>query len=182
LARAVTLAEQGAMARFEAVQVEYNLTERTVERELVPMSEHLGLSILAWGPLAGGLLSGKYQTKSSDGEPRRLSEGDRRLTERNLAIATGAARVAEKLNVAPAVVALAWLRARAARPIPILGVRTVGQLEALLGCLRVELPPEALEQLDRASALAPGYPHEFLERIRETYAARLAWPREEASR
>jgi aryl-alcohol dehydrogenase-like predicted oxidoreductase len=173
VARAATLAETSRRIRFAAIQVEYNLVERTVERELLPMSEHLGLSVLAWGPLAGGLLAGKYiPGGASSGDPQRLAPDDRRLTERNLSIASEVAFLANELDAAPATVALTWLRARTTRPTPILGARTAAQLDQLLGSLDLELPDAAIERLDRLSAVPLGYPHEFLARVRSAYAPR----------
>lgn len=171
VARANSLAEAQARVPFAAIQVEYSLVERTVERELLPMSRHLGITTLAWGPLAGGLLSGKYLPEQEDpSEHRRLDTGDRRLTDHNLAIAAEVAKVATEIETTPAVVALAWLRAQPARPIPILGSRTAAQLEELLGCLDLDLPDDASRRLDAASAVPLGYPHDFLDRIRTAYA------------
>jgi aryl-alcohol dehydrogenase-like predicted oxidoreductase len=172
VARATTLAEAAGRARFAAIQIEYNLAERTVERELLPMSRHLGLGVLAWGPLGGGLLTGKYlpEHDHSD-ELGRLAADDRRLTQRNLEIAAEAAKVARELDTIAAVVSLAWLREQPARPIPILGVRTARQLDDLLGCLDLQLPEAALDRLDHASAVPKGYPHDFLARIRAAYTA-----------
>jgi aryl-alcohol dehydrogenase-like predicted oxidoreductase len=172
VARAATLAEARGRARCAAIQVEYNLTERSAERELVPMSRDLGMSVLAWGPLAGGLLSGKYLPGTDRaGAPRRLAPGDHRLTERNRAIASEVARLAAEAGATPAAVALAWLRLQPARAIPIVGARTATQLDDLLGCLALDLPDDALACLERASAIPLGYPHEFLARVRAAYAA-----------
>jgi aryl-alcohol dehydrogenase-like predicted oxidoreductase len=178
VARAVTLAEASGRSRFAAIQVEYNLTERSAERELLPMSQHLGLSVLGWGPLAGGLLTGKYLPGDTQAHAAsRLAADDRRLTERNFSIAAEVTRVASELDTTPAAVALAWLRARGTPPIPILGARTAEQLDQLLGCLELELPEAAIKRLDRSSAVQLGYPHDFLVRIRAAYAP----PRESVS-
>jgi aryl-alcohol dehydrogenase-like predicted oxidoreductase len=163
VARAVTLADAQQLQRFDAIQVEYSLVERTVERELIPMSSELGLSVLAWGPLAGGLLTGKYL---NGGEGGRLGRDDRRLSERNLEIARELTAAAAALDATPAAVALAWLRGRAASPIPVVGARTAAQLEELLACLELRLPDDVIARLDSVSAVALGYPHELLERLR----------------
>jgi aryl-alcohol dehydrogenase-like predicted oxidoreductase len=174
VARANTLAEAAGRSPFAAIQVEYNVAERTVERELLPMSRALGLGVLAWGPLAGGLLTGKYIPRGdADSGPRRLAPGDRRLSERNHSIAREVAQIANELDTTPAVVALAWLRAQPDRPIAILGARSPGQLEELLGCLELQLPQAALDRLDDAGAVSLGYPHDFLARIRAAYDVRL---------
>lgn len=171
VARATTLAEASGRTRFAAIQVEYNLTERTPERELLPMAQHLQLSVLAWGPLAGGALTGKYLPRLTPlNEPGRLPMDDRRLTERNRSIAAEVAETAAELDATPAAVALAWLRSRGTRPTPVLGARTAAQLEELLECLELDLPQAASERLDRASTVPLGYPHDFLARIRTRYA------------
>src|SRR6267142_4128792 len=86
ISRANTLAELRGWTSFVGLQIEYNLIERTPERELLPMADALGLSITAWSPLASGLLSGKY-AGGSNGE-HRLSKTPsfQKLSERNLAI------------------------------------------------------------------------------------------------
>jgi aryl-alcohol dehydrogenase-like predicted oxidoreductase len=163
VARAVTLSEARNLERFAAIQVEYNLVERTVERELIPMSGELDLSVLAWGPLAGGLLTGKYV---EGGEGGRLDVNHRRLNERNLAVARELVGASAELDASPAAVALAWLRARRAAPIPVMGARTASQLEQLLACVDLRLPAEVVERLDSVSAVTMGYPHELLARLR----------------
>jgi aryl-alcohol dehydrogenase-like predicted oxidoreductase len=170
VARADALAETRGMARPAAIQVEYSLAERAVERELAPMSRELGMGLIAWGPLAGGVLTGKYLGERASGDPRRLASGDRRLSRRNLAIAAEAVRIADEHGTSPAAVALAWLMARPARPLPVLGVRTADQLEEQLAAVRLQLPEADMAALDEASALELGYPHDFLARIRTSYA------------
>src|SRR4051794_12852730 len=102
---AVSEANMLARARgwtpFSAIQIEYSLVERTVERELTPLARRRDLGVLAWGPLGGGLLTGKYAGAEGvrEGEQGRLGEGDRRLTEPNLEIARAVAGVAEALDV-----------------------------------------------------------------------------------
>ena len=163
VARAVTLADAHQLQRFDAIQVEYSLVERTVERELIPMSSELGLTVLAWGPLAGGLLTGKYL---EGGEGGRLGRDDRRLSERNLEVARELTAAAAALDASPAAVALAWLLARRRAPIPVMGARTAAQLEQLLACVDLRLPAEVVERLDGVSAVTMGYPHELLARLR----------------
>src|SRR5207248_25742 len=96
VAEANTLARERGWTPFSAIQVEYSLAERTVERELIPMAKALRLGVLAWGPLAGGLLTGKYAGVEGvrEGEDGRLEQGDRRLTEQSLRIAGEVAEIA----------------------------------------------------------------------------------------
>ena len=173
VAQANTLAELRGWTPFAGLQIEYSLVERTVERELIPMAGALDLTVAAWGPLAGGLLTGKYAGGGEGGLPEgeaRLTEGDRRLTERNHAIVAAVTDVAADADASPAQVALAWLLARReARVVPIVGARTADQLTESLGCLEVELTDDQLARLDEASRVDLGFPYEFLARLAERY-------------
>ena len=157
VAQMQTLAATRGWSTFAGLQVEYSLVQREVERELVPMARGLGLSVLAWGPLGAGVLSGKYAGPTPQAGERRLADVD----PGRLAIAKAVADVAGDLGLSSPVVALAWLRAQAG-VIPILGARTSQQLADNLGCLDVSLPPDALARLDQASHVARGFPHDFL--------------------
>jgi Aldo/keto reductase family len=152
-----TLATSRGWSPFIGLQVEYSLVQREVERELVPMAHGLGLSILAWGPLGAGVLSGKYASHTTASGDRRLSDVD----PGRLAIADAVATVAANLDLSSAQVALGWLRAQAG-VIPILGARTSEQLAHNLSCVDITLPGDALARLDEASRTARGFPHDFL--------------------
>jgi aryl-alcohol dehydrogenase-like predicted oxidoreductase len=167
VAQANTLAEQRGWTPFVGLQIEYSLAERTVERDLTPMAQALGLAVLAWGPLAGGLLTGKY----ADGGRGRLEEGDRRLTERNHAIAAAVGELAREVRAPPAQVALAWLRRRPGTVIPIVGARSADQLQESLGYLELELSDDQLARLDEASRVELGFPHDFLQQMARRYRA-----------
>ena len=95
VARANTLAELRGWTQFVGLQIEYNLIERTPERELLPMAEALGLTVTPWSPLASGWLTGKYAGKSK--EEKRLDKTPQfaRRTERNVAIAKTVVKVAK---------------------------------------------------------------------------------------
>jgi aryl-alcohol dehydrogenase-like predicted oxidoreductase len=172
VAQANTLAALRGWTQFVGLQIEYSLVERTVERELIPMAAAFDLPVLAWGPLAGGLLTGKYAggAAGAGASPRRLEEGDRRLTDRNHAIAATVIEVASDAGVEPSQAAIAWLLARrAATVVPIVGARTPEQLASSLAAAEVELSDEHMARLDEASAVDMGFPHEFLERIAARY-------------
>jgi aryl-alcohol dehydrogenase-like predicted oxidoreductase len=163
VSNANAIAALRGLSRFTAIQIEYSLLERTVERELLPMANYFGLGVLAWSPLAGGVLSGKY-TRGGDRDTQRemFNKGSGRLDERSLGVARAVDAVADELGKTSAEVALAWTRSRKGQVIPILGARKIGQIEECLGCLDVTLPPEALAKLDEASRIALGFPHDFL--------------------
>jgi aryl-alcohol dehydrogenase-like predicted oxidoreductase len=156
VAQLQTLAAARGWSPFAALQVEYSLVQREVERELIPMARGLGLGVLAWGPLGAGVLSGKYADQAPPGQ-RRLDG----VEPGRLAVAQEVADVARELGLSSSVVALAWLRTQGG-VIPILGARTAQQLGDNLACLDAELPPEALARLDAASHVARGFPHDFL--------------------
>ena len=161
IARANTMAELRGWTPFTALQVEWSLIERTVERELVPMAKELGLGITPWGPLAGGVLTGKY-TKGDGSDTKRAggNEASGRLTERALSIARAVDAVADAVGRSPAQVALAWVRAKGA--IPIVGSRHAGQLRDTLACVDLTLGAEHLAELDAASAIDHGFPTDFM--------------------
>jgi len=163
VAQANTLAQLRGWTAFAGLQVEYSLVERTPERELLPMAKAFDLALTPWAPLGAGILTGKYlDRKETDG---RLTGQSSKMNERNLRIARTVVEVASKLGASPAQVAINWTRqGREQVVIPIVGARTLQQLEDSLGCLHVQLPEEALQQLDAASAVAMGFPHEFLQR------------------
>ena len=112
VARANMLAELRGWTQFVGLQIEYNLIERTPERELLPMAGALGLTVTPWSPLASGWLTGKYVGKAK--EERRLDKTPAfaRRTERNEAIARTVVKVAKAAGKSPAQVALNWFARR----------------------------------------------------------------------
>ncbi len=180
VARANTLAELRGWTQFVGLQIEYSLLERTPERELLPMAQELGLTVTAWSPLAGGVLTGKYLNETEDAKDARYASemmqsfmGDR---ERGNRIAREIKAVSEELGKSAAQVALAWLRYRDRSIIPIIGTRKLAQLEDNLASLNVELGAEQLSRLDEASRIELGFPHDFysLEMVRNFVYAGLA--------
>src|SRR5690606_2095739 len=97
-----------------AIQVEYSLIERTPERDLIPMAQHGGLSVLAWSPLGAGVLTGKYTREGIENDSKRKAANEQRgrLSERNLQIAKTVDAVADELGVTSAQVAAAWVLAQ----------------------------------------------------------------------
>ncbi len=175
VSRAVTLAEACGQTPFCALQIPYSLTERTVERELLPAASALDLGVVTWAPMGGGLLTGRYGTdrvRPADTRIARIGGAyeQRSLSERNLAIADAVNSVADRRGASASQVALAWVRAQQARGviIPIVGVRTDQQLADNLAAVDIELEPTELEALDDASRVTLDFPHDF-------GAARLAY-------
>lgn len=159
IARSNTIAELRGWSAFVALQIEYSLAQRTPERDLIPMAQHLGLSTMGWAPLGGGVLTGKYLAGGSG----RLWENNPRRNARNESLAQVVSEAASALGVSGSQVALAWIREQPGGVIPILGVRSPEQLRDNLGCLAVTLPEEWKKKLDAASAIDLGFPHDVLQ-------------------
>ncbi|WP_145539678.1 aldo/keto reductase [Yersinia kristensenii] len=162
IARADTLAELRGWSRIAGIQVEYSLVQRTAERELLPMAEALGLAATLWSPLGGGLLTGKYR-HSNEGRLLGLA-GKLVHTEQDTALLDEVIAVSQEHHVQPLHVAIAWLRYKAANSptslIPILGSRTLAQLNDTLAALDVTLSDEQVARLDKVSAITLGTPHD----------------------
>jgi aryl-alcohol dehydrogenase-like predicted oxidoreductase len=159
---AATLAELRGWAPIVGVQTEYSLVERTADRELMPMAEALGLAVNLWSPLAGGLLTGKYRT----GGEGRATDPSRFVvpeTGQKTAVMDEVLKIADETGAKAAQVSMAWLRERgersAATIIPIVGPRTLAQLDDYLGALDVTLTDEQYTRLDEVSAVDLGMPH-----------------------
>lgn len=164
VAQANTLAAFRGWSPFVAEQVPYSLVERTVERELLPVADALGLAVTAWAPTGGGVLTGKYTRgpSTTPEDSRRAAANQGRLTERTVEIATEVDRIADDLGATSAQIALAWVRRRGERIIPIVGVRTLGQMQDVLGSVDLELAAEQLARLDKVSRIELGFPSDFL--------------------
>jgi aryl-alcohol dehydrogenase-like predicted oxidoreductase len=155
VAQALTLADLGGWSRFAGLQLPYSLVEGSVERELLPMAQALELTVTAWSPLGGGLLTGRYgsdRQRPDDTRVAALSQSS--LTDRNLAIADAVNAVAAERGASPAQVAIAWVRAQQARAVivPMLGARRRAPLEDTLGALELELTPRSWHAWRRSAA------------------------------
>ncbi len=135
-------------------QEEYSLLNREVEREVIPAAAASGLGLLAYSPLAGGVLTGKYRSGTpadSRGAGRLSTAVERYLDERGRAIVEAVARAADGLDWTPMQVALVWLRDRPPVTAPIVGARTGVQLKAALTTEDLTLPDAIVAALDDVS-------------------------------
>ncbi|NAZ84697.1 aldo/keto reductase [Kineococcus indalonis] len=179
VARLQTIADLRGWAPLVALQLEYNLIERTGERDLLPMARELGMGTVLWSPLAGGVLTGKYSradlaASSPGASPVSSSpvkgESIRKsfnvalggVTERSLAIADVVKEVAAEINRTPAQVGLAWTLQNPGVTAPVVGARTIAQLQENLGALEVDLSAGQVARLDEVSAIDLGFPHAML--------------------
>ena len=171
-ARAQTLAERHGSERVAALQLEYSLAERNIEREHVPAALELGAAITPWSPLAGGLLTGKYRREGAHtkGEGRAhalLASGnpvaDKFLQDRPWAILEQLVAVAKLVERSPAQVALNWVATRPGVGSTIIGASRIEQLEENLRALDFELPEELASRLELASRPELIHPYVFFE-------------------
>lgn len=160
IATAATTAGLRGWSPITAIEVEYSLLQRTTERELLPMADGLGLGVLGYSPLAGGLLTGKYRR----GETGRATDFKASIShedmDKNAATLDALLAVAEELGVPPGQAAIAWVIAKGV--FPIIGPRTPAQLDDNLAAAALKFSPEQIRRLDEASAVPQGYPHELL--------------------
>lgn len=163
VAQANTLAQCHGWTPFVALQVEYSLIQRTPERDLLPMAKAFDLAVTPWSPLAGGVLTGKYNKRNGNSEQGRIETTGGNISERQLAIADVVSQVAQEIGRTPSQVAIAWLRAQSGVVIPILGARKESQIKDNLACLDISLSPEHLQRLNEVSQIELGFPHDFLQ-------------------
>lgn len=163
--KAIAYAEAHGLARFQSAQMYYSIAGRDIEREVVPLAQSEGVAILPWSPLAGGLLSGKFDPDRPNPEGARRSQFDFPPVnrERLPAVLRALREVASEAGVSVARVALAWQLHRPYVTSVIIGAKTREQLVDNLAATEVRLTPEQVERLDAASALPLEYPGWMIE-------------------
>jgi aryl-alcohol dehydrogenase-like predicted oxidoreductase len=174
LMKALAVSDANGWARFIAAQYQYSLIERDIEDEFIDLCLSEGVGITSWGPLGGGFLSGKYR---ADQRPKNPEEGRlatspdqdeeawaRRATDQNWQILETIAQIISNHPSATySQVALSWLLTQPAVDSIVLGVRTLEQLQDNLRAAELHLTEAQLDNLDKASTAAKGYPYRFLE-------------------
>jgi aryl-alcohol dehydrogenase-like predicted oxidoreductase len=168
LAKALGLAALHGWEPFVSLQPEYSLITRDIERELIPLCTEEGLAVLPWSPLAGGILTGKYQRDAEfpsgtrGGEVANPIEFTYRLDDRAWRVVDAVGKVAAELERSASQVALNWVMHRHGVTAPIIGARTLAQLHDNLGVADWRLDAEHRRMLGEASAFRLGYPYEFI--------------------
>ena len=158
IARAATIAELRGSLPLAGIQVEYSLAERTTEQELLPAAGGLGLGVVGWSPMGGGMLTGKYRS----GEKGHLENFGGRIFQaensaQRTAILDAVIAVAQEAGVTPGEIAIAWVAAKGV--LPIIGPRTLEQAKENLRSVEVRLNPAQLARLDAASAIPAVFPY-----------------------
>ena len=168
-ARAHTFAEQQGFERPVALQLEYSLVERNIEREHITAARELGMGICPWSPLASGFLTGKYTKQgptSSQGSRLDVVKDSinpvfRKFTERNFQIVQTVQEVAQKLGRSAAEIALNWVVTQPGVTSTIIGATKLKQLEANVTSISFIIPPELRQQLDEVSRIEETHPYMF---------------------
>lgn len=171
LQKAIMLAGASRLSAVACLQLEYSLLVRSPEWELLPQCQEEGVGTLAWSPLAGGWLSGKYHRGQPLPSDSRAGKGDRwddaaeqRGGERTYDIIDVLRRIAQETAHTPAQVALVWMLQRRRVTSALIGARTPAQLEDNLRAGELHLSAAQLDDLDRVSRLELPYPYSFIER------------------
>ncbi|MGE5221716.1 MAG: aldo/keto reductase [Omnitrophica WOR_2 bacterium] len=146
------ISDRYGWARYISEQPPYNLLDRRIENELVPLCQKYGLAILPWSPLAGGILSGRYPVEGGMPEDSRGRRAGKfftdRVTKRAREVAAEVAKMAQERGMTATQLALLWVKEQPGVTAPIIGPRTAGHLEDALGILDKKLPEEDRTQLD----------------------------------
>lgn len=163
VAQAQVMAELRNWSPIAALQIEYSLMERTVEGELVPMAQEMGLGVLPWGPLKNGALTGKYTRENGLQIPGMRGLFSGAFTERQYGIIDTVGEIAKNRGVSSSTVALAWLMSRPGVSSVLLGVSSINQLETNIEALNFTLSSDEIAQLDSASKPTLNFPADFLQ-------------------
>jgi aryl-alcohol dehydrogenase-like predicted oxidoreductase len=171
LTRATVWSRMHGWVRFDCLQAEYSLLVRSTEWELLPLCREEGIGLIAWSPLAGGWLSGKYRRGEPPPSDSRVGRADRwddlpeqRESEHTWRIVDALREVAASVGKSPAQVALNWLLQQPGVTGPIIGARTPAQLDENLGSAGWNLTAAELARLDEASSIPLPSPYNFIAR------------------
>jgi len=139
---ALAVSERYGIARYISEQPPYNLLDRRIENELIPLAQKYGLALLPWSPLAGGILAGRYKDSKSYPDGSRAAQGEwfaRRVNQKGIQVAVKVAEMAAERGLTTSQLALLWVKDQPGVTAPIIGPRTVGHLEDALGILEKNL-------------------------------------------
>jgi aryl-alcohol dehydrogenase-like predicted oxidoreductase len=174
LQKAVDLSRQHGWEPFTCLQPLYNMLDRFVEWDLLPVCQNEGLGVIPWSPLRGGWLSGKYRRGMEGPIPgTRVEEAEKKgwteswseyANERTWHVLDTLFAVAEEAGKEPVQVALRWLIQRPGVTAPIIGARTIDHLTSNLGAAGWTLTSEQMDRLNQASKMElPYYPYGFIQ-------------------
>lgn len=170
VAQANVISELRGWSPFIGLQIEYSLLQRTVEGELIPMAQELGLGVTPWSPLKSGVLSGKY-TRGADNQSDRGQWATDNLTDQAFDVIDALIDTAKKIDSTPARVALNWVQTRPGVTSTIIGARRLEQLDDNLNCLDITLPEDAQAKLDELTTPTLPFPCGFVDAMRGFFTA-----------
>ena len=170
LSWAVALQDREGWSPFVSLQPQYSLIERSIETEILPFCRAAGLGVIPWGPLGAGFLTGKYRRGERPPAGSRIADAgqtleeayERRATERHFRVVDAAGEIAEQRDATIAQVALAWLLGTDGVTAPVVGPRTLEQLDDVLGAVDLTLDEDDRERLEAHAAPSPTYPRRLL--------------------
>jgi aryl-alcohol dehydrogenase-like predicted oxidoreductase len=139
---------------FVSEQPPYNLLDRRIERELLPFCRTYGYAVIPWSPLAGGQLSGKYLSDKPKGARYSSSDPMNRINRRSLDVVRKLAKIAERNGMSLTTLSLSWVASQPGITSPIIGARTIRQLEESVAACQVKLSDKVLKAID--SVISPG--------------------------
>ena len=171
LTRAIMLSEMHGWVRFDCLQPEYSMLVRSTEWEIMPLCVSEGIGVIAWSPLAGGWLTGKYKRGQPAPPDSRVGRADRwddlpeqRENDGTWHILDALAEISAECGKSQSQVALNWLLQQPGVTAPIIGARTLSQLEDNLGSVGWSLDPKQVAKLNAASDIALPSPYNFIAR------------------
>jgi len=175
IAKALGISERKGWARFESVQSYYTIASRDLEREILPLVEDQNLGLMVWSPLAGGLLSGKYNRDGSGPAGSRRVNFDFPVVNKDRAFNCIDAMkvIATEHQATVAEIALAWLLSRKNVSSVIVGAKNIQQLNDNLSATKIKLTSSDLQVLDEVSKLPEEYPGWMIARQSEYRAKRF---------
>lgn len=176
LQKALDMSHYNGWEPFVCLQALYNLLDRDIEWELLPVCENEGLGLMCWSPLRGGWLTGKFHrgmaappngTRVKIAEEKGWSESwSAYATEHTWKIIDELLAVAKEAGKTPAQVALNWLLHRPGVTCPIIGARTIEQFDDNMNSIGWSLDEEQMNRLNTVSERQPGYPYDFIEKLK----------------
>jgi aryl-alcohol dehydrogenase-like predicted oxidoreductase len=166
LMKALGISDKLNIARFESLQSYYTIAGRDLEREVIPAVQDQNVGIMVWSPLAGGLLTGKFDRDGSSPDGARRATFDFPFVEKDRAFDTidVMREIGNELGVSVAQIALAWLLHQSAVTSVIIGAKNLDQLTDNLKAVEVSLNAEQLERLNKVSELPREYPQWMVNR------------------
>jgi len=164
-----TLAELQGWSKFIGYQGRYNIGDRAMEREIIPMSRKMKLGVIPWSVFGQGKYTGRFR-KGAESAPSEAGEHRKgvKLTERDYNIVEEVVKISEEVGRSPSQVVLNWTLQQPGITSPLIGCTNIGQLKDNIGALEIKLNESQLSRLNAVSSFDLGFPHDFIGTSYET--------------